>query len=186
MRIKRAIVNVFGWCLLLCLAGSANVLAQTPKGGLSEATTAAQTCAALSQTNFESVPDAPAKITSAQLVDVTSGEFENPLWMSSAPAGSSQIKQYCRVNGYVAPQNKFELRLPLPSDWNQNFFFSACAGMCGTTNGAACNPGLARGYASVTGNGGHDGSPGFDGLWAANAPMLQDDFAWRSNHVVTL
>jgi hypothetical protein len=46
--------------------------------------------------------------------------------------------------------------------------------------------GLARGYASVTGNGGHDGNPGFDGLWAANAPMLQDDYAWRSNHVITL
>jgi feruloyl esterase len=36
------------------------------------------------------------------------------------------------------------------------------------------------------GNGGHDGNRGFDGLWAANAPLLQDDYAWRSNHVVTL
>jgi feruloyl esterase len=38
----------------------------------------------------------------------------------------------------------------------------------------------------VTTNGGHDGGPGFDGVWAANAPNLQEDFAWRGAHVVTL
>jgi feruloyl esterase len=38
----------------------------------------------------------------------------------------------------------------------------------------------------VTGNGGHDSAWGFDGVWAANAPELQEDFGWRSNHVVTL
>lgn len=187
---KQPIVLVFGCLLLLCLGGAARAWAQTPRGGLldaaSDISAALQRCAELSQTNFEGVPDAPAKITSAQLQDVAKGEFENLVWMSSAPATSSRIKQYCRVNGYVAPQNKFELRLPLPSDWNQSFFFSACGGMCGVTNGAACNAGLARGYASVTGNGGHDSVFGFDGLWAAGAPILQDDFAWRSNHVITL
>jgi feruloyl esterase len=59
--------------------------------------------------------------------------------------------------------------------------------MCGAVNGLACNAGLARGYASVTGNGGHDGaSPTPDGLWAAGDPALQEDYAWRSNHVITL
>jgi Tannase and feruloyl esterase len=50
----------------------------------------------------------------------------------------------------------------------------------------APNLGLARGYASATGNGGHESALGFDGVWAANAPELQEDFGWRSNHVVTL
>jgi feruloyl esterase len=90
------------------------------------------------------------------------------------------------VTGYVAPQNKFELRLPLPSDWNQRFFFWSCGGLCGAVDGSVCNPSLARGYASVTTNGGHDGSPGFDGVWAADAPRLQEDFGWRGAHVVTL
>jgi feruloyl esterase len=90
------------------------------------------------------------------------------------------------VTGYVAPQNKFELKLPPPKDWNQNFFFYACGAFCGTVFGDAPNLGLARGYASVTGNGGHDSAWGFDGVWAANAPELQEDFGWRSNHVVTL
>ena len=53
-------------------------------------------------------------------------------------------------------------------------------------NGAGCNAGLARGYASVTGNGDHDSAPGFDGLWTAGAPNLKEDYAWRSNHVITL
>jgi feruloyl esterase len=76
--------------------------------------------------------------------------------------------------------------LPLPRDWNQKFFFYACGAFCGTVFGDACNLGLVRGYASVTGNGGHDSRWGFDGIWAANAPELQEDFGWRSNHVVTL
>lgn len=38
----------------------------------------------------------------------------------------------------------------------------------------------------MTGNGGHDGGGGFDGVWAANSPNLQDDFAWRHNHVITI
>jgi feruloyl esterase len=53
-------------------------------------------------------------------------------------------------------------------------------------NGALCTPALERGYAAVTTNGGHDGGAGFDGVWAANAANLQEDFAWRGAHVVTL
>ena len=83
---------------------------------------------------------------------------------------ASPIKQYCQVLGYVAPQNKFELRLPLPSQWNHKFHLTPCAGFCGAVNGNACNLTLARGYASITGNGGHDSPVGFDGVWAANSP----------------
>jgi hypothetical protein len=60
------------------------------------------------------------------------------------------------VLGYVAPQNKFELRLPLPAQWNGRFHLTPCAGFCGAVNGNACSFTLARGYASITGNGGHD------------------------------
>jgi feruloyl esterase len=90
------------------------------------------------------------------------------------------------VTGYVAPQSKFELKLPLAHDWNGNFFFSACGGFCGSVVSSQCDLGLMRGYASATGNGGHESAPGFDGIWAANAPELQEDFGWRSNHVLTL
>ena len=152
----------------------------------------AQSCAALAQLNLEDAPGNPALIISARLVEVRSGGLEAPFfhpsgYVSAAGAqDASKIKQYCDVTGYVAPQNKFELKLPLPGDWNQKFFFYACGGFCGFVIKNACNLGLARGYASATGNGGHDSALGFDGIWAANAPELQEDFGWRSNHVVTL
>src|SRR5215469_15089669 len=151
----------------------------------------AQKCVALAQLNLESAPGGPALITSARLVDVPASGLEQ--WFvipsgygSTSSHISTRIHQYCDVTGYAAPQNKFELKLPLPVDWNHNFFFNACGGFCGYLDGRKCNLSLARGYASATGNGGHESAMGFDGFWAANAPELQEDFGWRSNHVVTL
>jgi len=141
----------------------------------------AQRCAALAAEDFEGLPDAPTRISSARLVDVPPPDPQSP-----GVLAASLVKQYCQVLGYVAPQNKFELRLPLPDQWNQRFHLTPCAGFCGGVNGNACNVTLARGYASITGNGGHDGGPGFDGVWAANNPNLQEDFAWRHNHVITI
>ena len=148
-------------------------------------------CAALAQLNLEGALGGPALITSAHLIDVPLSGLEQ--WFvfpsgygSTRSQIATSIHQYCEVAGYVAPQNKFLLRLPLPNDWNQNFFFNACGGFCGYLDGRKCNLALARGYASVTGNGGHESALGFDGIWAANAPELQEDFGWRSNHVVTL
>jgi Tannase and feruloyl esterase len=138
----------------------------------------AQRCTALASADFGNLPDAPTRIMSARLVDVPADQ--------AGVLASSPIKRYCQVQAYVASQNKFELRLPLPAQWNQRFHLTPCAGFCGAVNGNACNLTLARGYASITGNGGHDGHPAFDGVWAANNPALQEDFAWRHNHVITI
>jgi feruloyl esterase len=136
----------------------------------------AQRCTALAGAQagleFEALGDAPTRVTSARLVDV--------------PAATSPVKQYCQVQGYVAPQNKFELRLPLPAQWNQRIHLTPCAGFCGAMMLDQLNEPLSRGYASFTGNGGHDGRFGFDGVWAANNPGLQEDYAWRHNHVITV
>jgi feruloyl esterase len=158
--------------------GQTGSSAQTGQAPSAPPSADAQQCTAIMQAGFEGVPDAPTRIVSARLVDVPT---DAPPVLAASP-----IKQYCQILGYVAPQNKFELRLPLPSQWNQRFHLSACAGFCGGVNGNACNATLARGYASITGNGGHDGVPPFDGVWAANNPGLQEDFAWRHNHVITI
>ncbi len=182
-------VRWIGLIALASLGGSA-LAAQEP--GREPPTQDSQKCAALAELNLEDAAGGPALITSAHLVDVPPNGLQPPFFHPSGYASSaaaqvaSKIKQYCDVTGYVAPQNKFELKLPLPGDWNQKFFFYACGGFCGRVVGDACNLGLARGYASVRGNGGHDSALGFDGVWAANAPELQEDFGWRSNHVVTL
>ena len=67
-----------------------------------------QRCAAL--ISAEGVPEAPTRVTAARLVDVPAADPQQPASVLAA----SPIKQYCQVLGYVAPQNKFELRLPLP------------------------------------------------------------------------
>jgi hypothetical protein len=182
-------ISRIGFVITLCLTESVLAAAQNPPGALPSPD--AQKCAALAELNLEVAPGGPAVITSAHLVEVpASGLARWTLtpsgYASSAPNSPFPIHQYCDVTGYVAPQNKFELKLPLSGDWNQKFFFYACGAFCGTVFGDACNLGLSRGYASVTGNGGHDSAWGFDGVWAANAPELQEDFGWRSNHVVTL
>src|ERR1700752_4219427 len=68
----------------------------------------ARRCAALASADFEGLPDAPTRITSARIVDVPQGSPQ------AGPLAASPIQQYCQVLGYVASQNKFELRLPLP------------------------------------------------------------------------
>ena len=147
-------------------------------------------CAALIRLDLTQTPGGPALVTSSRIVDVPGGIRRTESYPSGYSDGtsyrSSEVRQYCDVTGYVAPQNKFELKLPLARNWNGNFFFNACGGFCGSVLPGQCDLGLIRGYASATGNGGHESAPGFDGIWAANAPELQEDFGWRSNHVVTL
>jgi len=191
MSLLRHFRRTSGGGLVLIVALS--VTAADPPAQVSQTTvsqsaeTDAQQCAALiGVKEFQDLPGAPTRIMSARLVDVPPGDAQAPRGTPRAVLAASPIKQYCQVTGYVAPQNKFELRLPLPSQWNERFHLTPCAGFCGVLNGDACNMALARGYASVTGNGGHDGSPAFDGVWAANSPSLQEDFAWRHNHVITV
>jgi hypothetical protein len=181
--IRMGFVMVF-WLIAPTLAAAQNAPSAQPNVD-------AQKCAVLTALNLETAPGGPAVITSARLVDVPASGLEQWIltpsgFASSAANGAVRIHEYCDVTGYVASQNKFELKLPLPNDWNEKFFFYACGAFCGTVFGDSCNLGLERGYASVTGNGGHDSAWGFDGVWAANAPELQEDFGWRSNHVVTL
>jgi hypothetical protein len=148
-----------------------------------------QRCAALTEFNLQAASGGPAIITSAQILDVPVGGLEHTGqsgYRGTTARSPSPIHRYCDVTGYVAPQSKFDLKLPLPADWNHKFYFNACGGFCGAVVKEMPNFGVERGYASATGNGGHDSKPGFDGVWAANAPELQEDFGWRSNHVVTL
>ena len=182
-------VRLFTACLVLAVAAAGHAARQQPppsQPSVPPSSDAARCAALASNPSLEKIPGAPTRIVSARLVEVQPVGPQVPRGAPSALLAASAIKQYCQVQGYVAPQNKFELRLPLPAQWNQKFHLTPCAGYCGSTNGDACAPALARGYASATGNGGHDGAPLFDGVWAGNSPNLQEDFAWRHNHVITL
>ena len=101
-------------CLIMPILGAAQNALSTPPN------TENQKCAALAQLNLESAPGGPALITSARLVDVPPNGLEQWFVIPSGYGNTSsqiatRIHQYCEVAGYVAPQNKFLLRLPLPN-----------------------------------------------------------------------
>jgi tannase/feruloyl esterase len=174
-----------GLLLVVGLLGTSSALVGQAPSSATPSDDTAQ-CAALMGIPLPAIDGALPKVVTARLVDVPAAPPNASPQGSAAILAASPIKRYCQVTGYVAPQNKFELRLPLPASWNEKFFMVPCAAFCGTVDGSQCNRSLARGYASATMNGGHDSQWGFDGTWAAGAPNLQIDYGWRSVHVVTL
>src|SRR5579885_2038568 len=85
-------------------------------------------CIALAHADLAGVQDAPTQVTSATAEETT----------SNGPA-------FCKVQGYVAPQIGFELRLPL-ANWNGKFIEIGCGGSCGHLGWTFWCP-LQKGYA---------------------------------------
>jgi feruloyl esterase len=140
--------------LLALVAAGAGAPAQTPDGGASSAR-----CAAL--------PGA-----AGAGVVVTEATFEAAGPMAAAPGRPAlTLPQHCRVRGTIERRIGaggrefgigFELRLP--SAWNGRFLFQGGGGLDGVVNpaiGSLANsaqaPALARGFAVVSTDAGHDG-----------------------------
>ncbi len=159
----------------LSLLGVSPAFAATPllsASGLKDLApvAAAMPCEQLTRADFESVPDAPTRISKAQV-------------QTDAKTGA----EFCRITGYVAPQVQFELRLPTKT-WTQRLLMTGCGGLCGniglfTEHADNCLP-LQRGeMAIVATDMGHDGQ---GGVWGKDDLLLRTDFAYRGIHVVTL
>src|SRR5262249_34398483 len=102
--------------LLASISAVAQDISNVPEVGAE-----AQNCVALMGFDLEHVPGGPAFITSAQLVDVPPVGLERPVSQPSGYGGTigpiaSRIRRYCTVTGYAAPQNRFELKLPVRGD----------------------------------------------------------------------
>lgn len=129
---------------------------------------AATDCAALLGRDFSSLPDAPTQLLQATPVEA----------QGTVPA-------YCRVQGYVRPRVRFELRLPRES-WNGKFLMEGCGGFCGSLDHAPrCDARLAPGYACLVTDMGHASTP-FDGKWAWNDREAEIDFGYRATHVAAV
>ncbi|NKB44528.1 MAG: tannase/feruloyl esterase family alpha/beta hydrolase [Alphaproteobacteria bacterium] len=137
---------------------------------LSASPTVAQStdaCAALRSNDFTGIPDAPTAITGTAIVPASEG-----------------LPEYCRVRGTIAPAISFELRLPTKT-WKEKFLMQGCGGMCGIINMAAGEDALARNYAVINQNMGHDSQP-FVATWAYNNLQAEIDFGYRSTHVTAV
>jgi len=107
------------------------------------------------------------------------------------------LPAYCYVEGnkeerYAADGTRYGLRfaLGMPVDWNGRLLFQGGGGLNGTlhpplgANAAGHTPALARGFAVISTDGGHEGRGGFDGSFMADQQAALD-FAGQSVRKVT-
>jgi feruloyl esterase len=125
-------------------------------------------CDQLATADFSTVADAPIHITSA------------------APVADGKPAPYCKVTGYIEPQVKFEVRLPL-AGWTQRFLQTGCGGLCGNlsihvSNAQTCPAAENGELALASTDMGHEG---MNAAWGDD-PKLRIDFAYRGVHVTTL
>jgi hypothetical protein len=126
-------------------------------------------CESITAADLSTIPDAPTQITESKRVEA-----------------AGFLPAQCRVEGYVAPQVGFVLRLPL-SSWNGRFLSVGCGGTCGSLElqSKYCDGPLAKGYACLVCDTGHRGN-GLDALWGYQNLPAKIDFAYRAIHVVAL
>jgi hypothetical protein len=126
-------------------------------------------CAALTTRDFSKIPDAAAKIMSAN--------------MAASSTNSSQ--QTCKIAGITAPKAMFVIQLPVKG-WNGDYFQGGCGGLCGSLREPAeCATALERGAAIGYSDLGHESTALNDASWALNN-NLRIDFAYHANHALAL
>jgi hypothetical protein len=145
----------------------------------------AAACAALSSLQ---IPGLPLSITKAEWLPAgsTSPASQNPL---APPA--VKLPAYCRLDGVLDRRTGADgkpygigFALALPGDWNGRLLFQGGGGLNGNVGfplgaaAAAGNPGLARGFAVVSTDTGHQGQV-FDASFMAEQQAMLD-FAYQA------
>jgi feruloyl esterase len=141
---------------------------------------AAGACESLSSLKLDN-----ATITSVQVV--AAGAFTLP--GGRAGRGSNQyqaLPAFCRVQATLTPTSdsdiKVEVWLPV-SGWNNKYLAVGNGGWAGTISYSDLADGLSRGYATSSTDTGHTGG---SGSFVLGHPEKFVDFAWRSEHEMTV
>jgi feruloyl esterase len=126
-------------------------------------------------------------ITLAQLVPA--GQFSVPGERQAAGRGANPYKdlsEFCRVAATLRPTSdsdiKVEVWLPA-SNWNGKFQAVGNGGWAGSISYSAMAEAVRAGYASASTDTGHVGGRG---TFALDHPEKLIDFAWRSEHEMTV
>ena len=133
-----------------------------------------------------SLPPVAPRMSCAALRDFDPQLSEAPTHVTDARDMQIDGRPMCVVTGYVSPQIRFEVRLPLQG-WTQRYLQTGCGGLCGTLAVRAPQrtcPMLQRGeFAMASTDMGHQGQ---GGSWGALDPQLRVDFAYRGVHHTAL
>ncbi len=112
---------------------------------------------------FARIPGAPTAIIKAEI---------------DPPDGN--IPEVCKIDGVIAPNIGIEMRLPT-KNWNGKFMEYGCGGACGMIYNPQLREPLARGYATIASDMGHQGQTNLY-TYANIAAII--DFTYRATHVV--
>jgi feruloyl esterase len=161
----------------------------TPVRAQDALSSAAERCASVARTNADGMQIGTAELIAA-----------GPLAGTRAAAGQqpASLPEHCLVRGLMNARTGaggrnygigFELRLPVA--WNGRFLFQGGAGLdgvvspaIGTLPGSAKGPALARGFAVVSTDAGHSGSP-VDASFALDQ-QARIDYGYNALDKVTL
>jgi feruloyl esterase len=141
---------------------------------------AAATCESLSTLKLDN-----AIITSAQVI--AAGAFTLPSGRAGRGANAFQnLPAFCRVQATLTPTSdsdiKVEVWLPV-SGWNNRYLAVGNGGWAGTISYSDLADGVSRGYATSSTDTGHTGG---SGSFVLGHQEKFIDFAWRSEHEMTL
>ncbi len=164
------------------LLASAAMTVALPGRAMAES---AQSCASMAETKL-----AGFDLTVTKAAEVPAGEVNTPRLHAKFPA-------YCRIDGSIDPHTGIDgkayaigFSLALPDDWNGRFLFQGGGGLDGVVRppfgegASGDDPALARGFAVVSTNSGHE-AKGFDGSFK-NDQKAGLDFAYVAIGRVTV
>ena len=118
-------------------------------------------------------------IVITQATPVAAGDSSQVSTGTTAPA--KDLPAFCRVQGVIRPEVRFELWLP--ERWNHKLLMVGNGGLAGTISRNAMLEPLRLGYATSSTDTGHVADN--DGHWAAGHMERVIDFAHRAVHVTT-
>jgi tannase/feruloyl esterase len=130
--------------------------------------------------------EAKPAVACASLVSLTGYEFS--VVSATVSPAASDAPEYCRVSGLIQPEIRFEVSLP--TAWNGRLYMFGNGGYAGEAldaggRVATARRALARGFAAVQTNTGHDAAAEPLGSFAAS-PQKFVDYASRAVHVTAM
>lgn len=145
-----------------------HVKGRTAPGSSTGVLAPAKTCASLASLDLTGIPGASTQIDSATTATAAGG------W------------SYCNVTGTIAPQDQFQLELPLTT-YTQRYLQTGCGGLCGVTSIDApaaydCAPVNNGAFAEASDDEGHESGGGTFG----ENPELRADFGYLTEHQLAI
>jgi feruloyl esterase len=102
-------------------------------------------------------------------------------------AAANGAASFCELKGVISPNPKSHIGVVfrLPDNWNGRVLGIGGGGWEGNITIEAAQPGLARGYATLQTDGGHERATtgAFSTAWAKDNPDAVTDFSWRAVHL---